>query len=190
MRWNPDDVIDTYASLPRPGNAYKPIDLPYAPQHWPMAHADHVVRDGREIGYSSGTIYSFAFREFLSLGCLDVEVSNIGNEVSSNGATTVGRSRIFGLPSHVFPTSPRDATATSTSLPFVSAEMLATATAACRWAPPAAGRSRPEIGPSTLTVDGEAAILLFSDHPRSALVRWPNAPARAQHIGDPRAAKV
>jgi vanillate/3-O-methylgallate O-demethylase len=81
LRWNPDDVIDTYASLLRPGNAYKPIDLPYAPQRWPMAHADHVVRDGREIGYSSGTIYSFAFREFLSLGCLDIDVSNIGNEV-------------------------------------------------------------------------------------------------------------
>ena len=27
LRWNPDDVIDTYASLLRPDNAYKPIDL-------------------------------------------------------------------------------------------------------------------------------------------------------------------
>jgi vanillate/3-O-methylgallate O-demethylase len=81
LRWNPDDVLDTYASLLRPGDAYKPIDLPYAPQRWPMAHADHVVMHGREIGYSSGTIYSASFREFLSMGCVDIEVSAIGNEV-------------------------------------------------------------------------------------------------------------
>jgi glycine cleavage system aminomethyltransferase T len=81
LRWNPDDVMDTYASLLRPGEAYKPIDLPYAPQRWPMAHADHVLKDGREIGYSSGTIYSYAFREFLSLGCLDIAAAGIGNEV-------------------------------------------------------------------------------------------------------------
>ena len=81
LRWNAEDVIDTFASLLRPGDAYKPLDLPYAPQRWPMAHADHVLKDGREIGYSSGTIYSSSFREFLSLGCLDIEASGIGNEV-------------------------------------------------------------------------------------------------------------
>lgn len=81
LRWNPDDVMDTYASLLRPGDPYKPIDLPYAPQRWPMAHADHVLKDGREIGYSSGTIYSTAYREFLSLGCIDIEASRLGEEV-------------------------------------------------------------------------------------------------------------
>jgi glycine cleavage system aminomethyltransferase T len=81
LRWKADDVLDTYASLLRPGDAYKPVDLPYAPQRWPMAHADHVTLNGREIGYSSGTIYSYAFREFLSLGCLDMDAANIGNEV-------------------------------------------------------------------------------------------------------------
>jgi glycine cleavage system aminomethyltransferase T len=81
LRWNHDDVMDTYASLLRPGDAYRPIDLPYSPQRWPMAHADHVLKDEREIGYSSGTIYSYFFREFLSLGCLDIEVAKIGNEV-------------------------------------------------------------------------------------------------------------
>jgi glycine cleavage system aminomethyltransferase T len=81
LRWNHDDVMDTYASLLRPGDAYKPIDLPYSPQRWPMAHADQVLKDGSEIGYSSGTIYSYFFREFLSLGCLDIEVAKLGNEV-------------------------------------------------------------------------------------------------------------
>jgi vanillate/3-O-methylgallate O-demethylase len=53
LRWSRDDVMDIYASLFGRGEAYKPIDLPYAPQRWPMAHADHVVKDGQEIGYSS-----------------------------------------------------------------------------------------------------------------------------------------
>ena len=81
LRWNPDDVMDTYASLLRPGDAYKPCDLPYSPQRWPMAHADHILKDGREIGYSSGTIYSYFFREFLSHGCIDIEAAEIGSEV-------------------------------------------------------------------------------------------------------------
>jgi glycine cleavage system aminomethyltransferase T len=81
LRWSRDDVMDIYASLLRPGEAYKPIDLPYAPQRWPMAHADHVVKDGQEIGYSSGTIYSYSFREVLSLGCLDIDAARNGNEV-------------------------------------------------------------------------------------------------------------
>jgi hypothetical protein len=61
--------------------AYKPIDFPYSPQRWPMAHADHVLKDGREIGYSLGTIYSYFFREVLSHGCIDIEAANIGSEV-------------------------------------------------------------------------------------------------------------
>ena len=82
LRWNADDVLDTYASLLRPGAPYKLIDVPYAPQRWPMAHADHVLKDGSEIGYSSGTIYSSSFREFLSLGCIDIEAATVGNEVA------------------------------------------------------------------------------------------------------------
>jgi glycine cleavage system aminomethyltransferase T len=81
LRWNHDDVMDVFASLLRPGEAYKPIDLPYAPQHWPMAHADHILMGGREIGYSSGTTYSYHYREFLSMGCLDVDAADVGTEV-------------------------------------------------------------------------------------------------------------
>lgn len=73
--------MDAYASLLRPGDAHKPIDLPYSPQRWPMAHADHVLKDGCEIGYSSGTIYSYFFREVLSHGCIDIGAAKIGNEV-------------------------------------------------------------------------------------------------------------
>jgi glycine cleavage system aminomethyltransferase T len=46
-----------------------------------MAHADHVLKDGLRVGVSSGTIYSYFCREVLSMGCLDLEVSDIGTEV-------------------------------------------------------------------------------------------------------------
>ena len=66
-------MIDIYASLLSPGQAYKPIDLPYAPNVWPQAHADHILKDGRQIGISSGTTYSYYFREVLSMGCIDID---------------------------------------------------------------------------------------------------------------------
>jgi glycine cleavage system aminomethyltransferase T len=81
LRWHPEDVLDVHASLLRPGDSYKPLDLPYAPQRWPMAHADHVLKDDRRVGVSSGTIYSYFYREVLSMGCLDLDVSDIGTEV-------------------------------------------------------------------------------------------------------------
>ena len=82
LRWNPDDITELYRSLLRPGEPYKPLDLPYAPQRWPMAHADHVAKDGRAVGYSSGTIYSYYHREVLSMGCLDLDTTDIGTEVT------------------------------------------------------------------------------------------------------------
>ena len=81
LRWNSEDVIDIYASLLRTGPVYKTIDLPYAPNVWPQAHADHILRDGRQVGVSSGTTYSYYFREVLSMGCIDLEASKIGTEV-------------------------------------------------------------------------------------------------------------
>jgi glycine cleavage system aminomethyltransferase T len=81
LRWNVDDVLDTYASLFRSGEPFTPIDFPYSPQRWPMAHADHVLLDGRSVGWSSGTAYSSRFREVISMGCVDLDVSDIGTEV-------------------------------------------------------------------------------------------------------------
>jgi glycine cleavage system aminomethyltransferase T len=81
LRWHTDDVLDTYASLFRSGDTYKPIDFPYAPQRWPMAHADHVLLDGEPVGWSSGTAYSSRFGEVISMGCVDVEATGIGTEV-------------------------------------------------------------------------------------------------------------
>ena len=36
---------------------------------------------GKRVGYSSGTIYSYHFRQVLSMACIDVELASIGTEV-------------------------------------------------------------------------------------------------------------
>jgi glycine cleavage system aminomethyltransferase T len=83
LRWNPEDVIDIYASLLAPGEEYKTIELPTSPP-WSKGlngHADHVLRDGRAIGVSSGTIYSYYYRQVMSLGTIDIDAAKIGTEV-------------------------------------------------------------------------------------------------------------
>jgi glycine cleavage system aminomethyltransferase T len=83
LRWNPEDIIDIYASLLRPGEEYRTIDLPTSPTWLEglSAHADHVVSDGREVGFSSGTIYSYYFREVLSMGCIDLQLAKVATDV-------------------------------------------------------------------------------------------------------------
>jgi glycine cleavage system aminomethyltransferase T len=84
LRWNPDDVVDIYRSLLQPGEEYKTLDLPTSPAWsttgW-LAHADHLLANGKRVGYSSGTIYSYFFREVISMACIDVDQAQIGNEV-------------------------------------------------------------------------------------------------------------
>ena len=83
LRWNSDDVIDIFASLLRPGEEYRTLELPTTPS-WSRgvnAHADHILQDDRGVGVSSGTIYSYYFREVLSMGCIDVDLAKIGTEV-------------------------------------------------------------------------------------------------------------
>ena len=83
LRWNVDDVVDIYRSLFQPGEEFRTLDLPSTPT-WKdgmLAHADHILKGGRKVGYSSGTIYSYHFREALSMACIDVEHSNVGTEV-------------------------------------------------------------------------------------------------------------
>lgn len=82
--WNPEDIIDIYASQFRPGEPYPHMD---SPNHYTFEHgihtfyADQVLKDGKLIGISSGRAHSFYFRQMLSLCSIDVEHSAIGNEV-------------------------------------------------------------------------------------------------------------
>ncbi len=82
LRWNAEDVLDIYASLLRPGDDFKTIDLPTHPHlRGYHAHADHVLVDGRPVGVSSGTTYSYWYREVISHGTLDLAYAELGTEV-------------------------------------------------------------------------------------------------------------
>lgn len=83
LRWNAEDVLDIQASLFRRGEEYKTMDLPTTPTWLEgfLAHADRVLLDGTEVGVSSGNIYSYYFREALSMGCIDTELTKPGTEL-------------------------------------------------------------------------------------------------------------
>jgi vanillate/3-O-methylgallate O-demethylase len=82
LRWNAEDVIDTYASLLRPGEDYKTLDLPTHPYHrGSHAHADHVVKDGTPVGVSAGIVYSYYYREVISHCTIDIDLAEVGTEV-------------------------------------------------------------------------------------------------------------
>jgi glycine cleavage system aminomethyltransferase T len=82
--WNPEDIIDVYASQFQRGEPYPNMDSPnhFTFEHGPhILYADQVLKDGKLIGISSGRAYSYYFREMLSLCSIDTEHSAIGTEV-------------------------------------------------------------------------------------------------------------
>jgi vanillate/3-O-methylgallate O-demethylase len=56
------------------------MEMPYRPYR--AIEADSVLRDGEEVGVSTGRGYSYYFREMLSLGTIDREYSDPGTEVT------------------------------------------------------------------------------------------------------------
>ena len=91
--WNAEDVIDIHASLFQQGQEYKTLDLPTSPT-WVegvLAHADHILKDGREVGYSSGTIYSYYYRQNMSMAVIDREYAEIGTPVTIQWGDHGGR---------------------------------------------------------------------------------------------------
>ncbi|MBB6255240.1 aminomethyl transferase family protein [Nitrospirillum iridis] len=82
LEWDPEDVLDIYASLLRPGEEYKYLEIPGSPAHRrTYAHADHVLKNGRRVGISSGTVYSYHFRKVISMATIDLDQAEIGNQV-------------------------------------------------------------------------------------------------------------
>lgn len=83
LRWNAEDVVDIYASLFRQGEEFKTMELPTTPTwvNGMLEHADRVLLGDRVVGVSSGNIYSYHFREALSMGCLDRELTEEGTEL-------------------------------------------------------------------------------------------------------------
>jgi len=83
LKWNSDDVVDIFASLYREGEEYKTMELPTTPTWLEnfLEHADRILLNGKEVGVSSGNIYSYYFRESLSMGCIDTELCEPGTEL-------------------------------------------------------------------------------------------------------------
>ena len=81
LRWNPEDLVDVFASQFEQGEPYKFIEFPVAPQQPAGGHADLVTKDGKPVGISSAAVYSFYYREMISQTTIDLAEAEIGNEV-------------------------------------------------------------------------------------------------------------
>ena len=106
--WDAQDVVKVWASLLEPGDPYKYLDLPQS--NYASASYDKVLRNGKTVGFSMFTGYSYNERSILSLGVVDSDVE-IGTEVrlvwgeASGGSrkTTVERHRQIEIRATVSP---------------------------------------------------------------------------------------
>jgi len=80
--WNGEDLARTMDSLfvGGRGNLPKYIDLPLA--NYATLPCDKVVKDGKTVGISTYTAYTFNERAMLSLGYVDDQLSTPGTEVT------------------------------------------------------------------------------------------------------------
>jgi glycine cleavage system aminomethyltransferase T len=77
--WNPDDVVDVYASLYRAGNPYHYMEIPRDQRGF--MYADKVTKNEKLVGIATSRGYSYFFRQMLSLCVVDLDCSEPGTEV-------------------------------------------------------------------------------------------------------------
>ena len=83
LEWDSEDVQEVQASYFREGPIYKRFEYPVTPEFVGMiGHADHVQKNGINVGIASGVVYSLYFRRILSHCTIDIEQARIGNQVS------------------------------------------------------------------------------------------------------------
>lgn len=84
LEWNADDVIDVYASQFRQGEPYMEMKLLHFAQEQGAnaQYADHVLKNGKIVGISSGRVYSYYYRQMISLCSINTEHSELGTEVT------------------------------------------------------------------------------------------------------------
>lgn len=84
LDWNKEDILDVHRSQFEQGEPYKnldnPIDFRFEGPY--TYHADMVLKDGKEIGISTGRMNSFYYREMISICSIDTEYADIGTEVA------------------------------------------------------------------------------------------------------------
>ncbi|MDO5688879.1 MAG: aminomethyl transferase family protein [Tissierellia bacterium] len=81
--WNPEDILDIWRSEFSKEEPYAPMDGPEdtAPNGVFELRGDKVLKDGKLIGISTGRIFSWYYREMISLAIIEAEHNSIGSEV-------------------------------------------------------------------------------------------------------------
>ncbi|WP_145147870.1 aminomethyltransferase family protein [Paenibacillus xylanexedens] len=81
--WNTEDILDVQASQYQPGEPYMEMEPVHLSQEngRTVLYADQVLKDGNLIGVSSGRMYSYYYRQMISLCSINSEYSVIGDEV-------------------------------------------------------------------------------------------------------------
>lgn len=84
LEWHHEDVLDVYASQFRPGEHYAPMEWSHPNQYKGQRylHADRVLKNGTPVGVSSGRVYSYCYRQMISLCSIDIEHSALGTPVT------------------------------------------------------------------------------------------------------------
>lgn len=78
--WNKDDVKAAWGTQFDEGDTAKYIDLPLA--NYSTLPFDKVLKDGKTVGVSTYTGYTYNERVMLSLGVVDCQYSEVGTEVA------------------------------------------------------------------------------------------------------------
>jgi vanillate/3-O-methylgallate O-demethylase len=78
LAWNADDVVKAFRSMFEPGDPYKYIDMPLS--NYTSASYDKILKDGKLVGLSMFSGYSYSERSYLSLGVVDPDIK-LGTEV-------------------------------------------------------------------------------------------------------------
>jgi vanillate/3-O-methylgallate O-demethylase len=78
--WNGDDVARAFASLSQPGDISKYIDLPLA--NYATLPFDKVLKDGKTVGLSTYTGYTYNERAIISLAVVDIAQTEPGTKLT------------------------------------------------------------------------------------------------------------
>jgi glycine cleavage system aminomethyltransferase T len=84
LSWNADDILDIYRSHLQPGEEYAFMDFtqPRTGKRVGGVHfSDLVLKNGKTVGISSGRIYSYYYRQMISLCSIDAAAGELGEEV-------------------------------------------------------------------------------------------------------------
>jgi vanillate/3-O-methylgallate O-demethylase len=80
LAWNSEDVMRAIGSMFQKGDVYKYIDMPLT--NYASLSYDKVLKNGKVVGLSTFSSYSYNERAMLSLAIVDTAFSDVGTEVT------------------------------------------------------------------------------------------------------------